>query len=189
VETDLAALVEAADRGDAAAHRELFSQLYAELHRMARRALTRSGAPVSISPTTLLHETYLDMSRNSNAFPDQGRFMAYASRVMRGLLIDHIRAGSAQKRGGCFEITSLKTDVDARQSDDRELSKLSGALDELARLDPSLAEIVDLKFFAGLSFAEIGALRDVSERTVQRNWDKARIYLHQSLRMAPDLDG
>jgi DNA-directed RNA polymerase specialized sigma24 family protein len=74
------------------------------------------------------------------------------------------------------------TDVDARQSDDRELSKLSGALDELARLDPSLAEIVDLKFFAGLSFAEIGALRDVSERTVQRSWDKARIYLHQSLR-------
>ena len=66
--------------------------------------------------------------------------------------------------------------------DDRELRQISEALDELAKTDPPLAELVDLKFFCGFSFAEIGAMRDVSERTVQRNWEKARIYLHRSLR-------
>src|SRR5262245_66565844 len=119
---------------------------------MAKRATTRNAGGTPVSATTLLHETYLDMAgRNPNAFPDQARFMAYASRVMRGLLIDHARRGAAQKRGGRFEITALKTDVDAQAIDDAELSRVSDAVDGLARVDPELAEIVDLKFFAGLS--------------------------------------
>jgi RNA polymerase sigma factor (TIGR02999 family) len=189
LEPDFGALVDAADRGDTAAREALFAHLYAELHRMAKRALVRNGSPLPISTTTLLHETYLDMAgRHLGSFPDQARFLAYASRVMRGLLIDHARRGVAQKRGGRFEITALRTDVAEHAIDDRELTSLSEALDELARFDPALAEIVDLKFFAGLSFAEIAAMRQVSERTVQRAWDKARIYLHQSLRAAPASD-
>ena len=185
MEPDLGALMDAADRGDAAAREALFSRLYAELHRMAKRALARNGGPIPISTTTLLHETYLDMAgREIGSFPDHARFLAYASRVMRGLLIDHARRGSAQKRGGRFEITGLKTDIAENVIDERELSNLSDALDELARFDPELAEIVDLKFFAGLSLAEIAAMRQVSVRTVQRAWDKARIYLHESLRTA-----
>jgi RNA polymerase sigma factor (TIGR02999 family) len=110
--------------------------------------------------------------------------MAYAARVMRGLIIDHARRRHALKRGAEFEITSEVTAVD-RAVDDRELTRISDALDELAKVDTSLAEVVDLKFFCGFSFAEIGAMRGVSERTVQREWEKARIYLHRALSDEP----
>jgi RNA polymerase sigma factor (TIGR02999 family) len=101
---------------------------------------------------------------------------------MRGLIIDHARNRQAQKRGGGFEITSLETNMAENPVDAAELVAISDALEELARTDGSLAEIVDLKFFCGFSFAEIAAMRNVSERTVQRSWEKARIYLHGSLR-------
>ena len=183
MEPAITSLMAAADRGDSAAREALFSTLYAELHRMARREIARGGVAVAISATTLLHETYLDMAaRDGASFPDRARFMGYAARVMRGLIIDHARSRSAQKRGGKFEITSLKTDFEDLPVDDQELARLSDALDELAQMEPSIAEIVDLKYFCGLSFAEIAAIRNVSERTVQRGWDKARIYLHDSLR-------
>jgi RNA polymerase sigma factor (TIGR02999 family) len=186
MEPTVSSLMAAADRGDGAARETLFSTLYSELHRMARRELARGGVPVAISATTLLHEAYLDMSaRDGASFPDRARFMAYAARVMRGLIIDHARSRSAQKRGGQFEITSLKTEFEEQPVDDQELTRLSDALDELAKVEPSIAEIVDLKYFCGLSFAEIAAMRNVSERTVQRGWDKARIYLHGSLREPP----
>jgi len=88
----------------------------------------------------------------------------------------------AQKHGGLFEITSLDTKAMENAVDHRELIRISEALDELAKVEPALAEIIDLKFFCGFSFAEIAAMRDVSERTVQRNWEKARIYLHRTIR-------
>ena len=108
--------------------------------------------------------------------------MGYAARVMRGLIIDHARERHAQKRGGLFEITSIDTDVLDNAVDHRQLTQLSEALDELSNVEPALAEVVDLKFFCGFSFAEIAAMRNVSERTVQRNWEKARIYLHRKIR-------
>ena len=183
----IASLMADADRGDATARAALFSRLYAELHRMARRELVKSGMPVTISATTLLHETYLDMSaRDGTSFPDRARFMAYAARVMRGLIIDYARNRRAQKRGGRFEMTTLETDIGAAV-DDRELTAISDALDELAAIDAALAEVVDLKFFCGFSFGEIAGMRGVSERTVQRQWDKARIYLHGALRASRQL--
>jgi RNA polymerase sigma factor (TIGR02999 family) len=121
-------------------------------------------------------------AHSGQSFPDRARFMAYAARVMRGLIIDHARNRRAQKRGGQFEITSIGTEVAENAIDNRELSELSDALDELTKIDPSLTEIVDLKFFCGFSFAEIAAMKGLSERTVQRKWDKARIYLHRSIR-------
>jgi RNA polymerase sigma factor (TIGR02999 family) len=137
---------------------------------------------VSLSATTLLHEAYLDMAaRDGASFPDRPRFMGYAARVMRGLIIDHARNRQAQKRGGQFEITSLATDA-GEVADSRQLEHISDALEQLARLEPELAEIVDLKFFCGFSFADIAAMRSLSERTVQRKWEKARIYLHRELR-------
>jgi len=163
-----------------------FSALYEELHRMARRELARRGHGVTLGATTLLHEAYLDMSaRDSAAFPDRARFMAYASRVMRGLIIDYARSRHAQKRGGLFEITSMGDDVVAAVPDDKELTRISDALDELASVDAALAQVVDLKFFCGFTFSEIAAMRQVSERTVQRDWEKARIYLHQALQSTP----
>jgi RNA polymerase sigma factor (TIGR02999 family) len=120
--------------------------------------------------------------REGPSFPDRARFMGYAARVMRGLIIDHARNRQAQKRGGQFEITSLSTDLPQNSVDYLDLERISDALDELGKTETSLAEIVDLKFFCGFSFAEIAAMRAVSERTVQRNWEKARIYLHRNLR-------
>jgi RNA polymerase sigma factor (TIGR02999 family) len=108
--------------------------------------------------------------------------MGYAARVMRGLVIDHARSRNAIKRGGEFEITSLKTDSVENPVDAKELSLISDALDQLAKVEPELAALVDLKFFCGFTFAEIAALRNLSERTVQRSWEKARIYLHRSIR-------
>ena len=143
---------------------------------------------MSLGATTLLHEAYLEMAaRDGTSFPDHARFMTYAARAMRGLIIDHARNRRAQKRGGQFEITSLGAEVTEHAVNDREMTRLSDALEDLAKVDSSLTEIVDLKFFCGFSFAEIAAMRGVSERTVQRSWDKARIYLHRSIRA--DLTG
>lgn len=183
MELDLTALFAAAETGDAAAREQLFQRLYAELHRLARSELWRSGAGVSMGATTLLHEAFINMSeRNAIALPDRARFMAYAARAMRGLIIDHARSRHAQKRGGQFVITTLDTNICDETADEIDLPQIGDALDELAKLEPDLAQVVDLKFFCGFSFAEIAAMRGVSERTVQRDWEKARIYLHRSLR-------
>jgi RNA polymerase sigma factor (TIGR02999 family) len=103
---------------------------------------------------------------------------------MRRLIIDHVRRRQARKRGGLFEITALETTVAGQVANEAELQRISDALDELATLDATLAEVVDLKFFCGFSFAEIAAMRGVSERTIQRHWDKARLYLHHALGQA-----
>lgn len=174
--------MEAAERGSKSAADTLFSTLYLELRRLAKFKLAEHGAPMSLGVTTLLHQAYIEIAeRDGTSFPDRSRFMGYAARVMRGLIIDHARSRQAQKRGGRFEITSLEGEMKDRV-DDQELTRISDALDELAKAEPALAEIVDLKFFCGFSFAEIAAMRDVSERTVQREWEKARIYLHRSIR-------
>lgn len=179
--TSLSSLIESAGRGEGKAADALFSALYSELHRMARRQLSRNPG-VTLGTTTLLHEAYLHISRRDGTiFPDRGRFMAYASRVMRGVVIDYARNRRAQKRGGEFQITSFVEDVAAPETDHRELARIGDALDELAAIDPGLAQVVDLKFFCGFSFAEIAAMRQMSERTVQRHWEKARIFLHRTL--------
>lgn len=179
---DITSLVTSAEKGDREAANTLFTTLYDELHRMARRELAKRGSGVSLGATTLLHEAYLDISgREGATFPDRNRFMGYAARVMRGLIIDYSRNRHAQKRGGMFEITSIATDVAEVVPDTTELTRISDALDALAGIDPGLAIVVDLKFFCGFSLGEIAAMRGVSERTVQRDWEKARIYLHQAL--------
>jgi RNA polymerase sigma factor (TIGR02999 family) len=152
--------------------------LYAELHRIAQRELRRNSA-ATLSPTTLLHETYLNLSQNHGAhFADRAQFLGYAARAMRGLLIDYLRMRQARKRGGGFEITSLGADLSA-VNQDNEAVQIGVALDSLAQIDARLAECVDLKFFCGFTNAEIAELWKVSERTVVREWDKARALLRQ----------
>lgn len=136
-EGTISALMGAVERGDASAAEALFAALYAELHRLAKRELARHGAGVSLGVTTLLHEAYLNMAEHSGPrFPDESRFMGYAARVMRGLIVDHARRHCAIKRGGQFEITELRTDSAEMLVDDRELTSISEALDELAKADP-----------------------------------------------------
>ena len=181
----ISSLIASAERGDRAAADALFAALYSDLHRLAKQQLARSGGGVTLGVTTLLHEAYLDISqRESAVFPDRGRFMGYAAKVMRNLIIDYARRRQAQKRGGGFEIISLEDQVGDNLADENELARIGAAVDELTAVDPSLAQVVDLKFFCGYSFAEIAAMRGVSERTVQRHWEQARIYLHRTIREA-----
>jgi RNA polymerase sigma factor (TIGR02999 family) len=178
----VASSIPPAGNGDPAAAEALFADLYRELHKIARREIARRRGYVTLGATTLLHEAYIDMSgRSGKAFPDRARFMAYATRAMRGLTIDHVRRRHAQKRGGHIEMMALDTTIADHVADEHELQQISDALDELATVDATLAEVVDLKFFSGFSFAEIAAMRDTSERTVQRQWEKARLYLHRAL--------
>jgi RNA polymerase sigma factor (TIGR02999 family) len=183
VESQISPLIASAERGDRSAADALFAALYSELHRLAKAQLARNGWGVTLGATTLLHEAYLAVfDREGAVFPDRGRFMAYACKVMRGIIIDYARSRRAQKRGGGFELTSLDDNMSDGLVDDKELSRISSAIDELAEIDASLAEVVDLKFFCGFSLVEIAAMRGVSERTVQRHWEKARLYLHRAIR-------
>ncbi len=179
-------LISEAEAGQKGATEELFAALYAELHRLADLQLRRVGPNLSLGTTTLLHEAYLDLAGNTSVrFPDRARFLGYAARAMRGLVIDYARRAQAKKRGGgVFEITLGEDGANAPAGtgdDPVALQKLSDALDELVALEPALAQLVDLHFFCGYSFAEIAGLRGVSERTVQRDWRKARLLLHHRL--------
>lgn len=175
-------LVHAVEHDDPKTQQQLFASLYDELHRVAERALRRNGFALTLGPTTLLHEAYLNLcERRSVLFPDRARFISYAACAMRGLILNYARSRRAIKRGGGFEITSLPADVAEQVADITELQRLSDAIDELAGVDRRMAEVVDLKYFVGLSFRDIAAMWNVSERTVQRDWEKARIFLHRSV--------
>ena len=181
----MTALFSEAETEGGAGSGELFAALYTELHRLADRELQRMGPQLTLGTTTLLHEAYLDLAaREGLRFPNRARFMAYAARAMRGLVIDYVRRSRAQKRGGgAFEITLTDSaeNTPAAHADAAELQRLSDALDELAQIEPALAQLVDLHFFCGYTLAEVAAMRDVSERTVQRDWRKARMLLHHTL--------
>jgi len=177
-----------AEAGDASASAALFAALYTELHRLAEAQLRRGGSALSLNTTTLLHEAYLDIvGREGVRFPDRARFMGYAARAMHGLIVDYVRRSKARKRGGgAIEITFADTNASelgrAFGQGGADLERLSDALGDLASLEPGLAELVDLHFFCGFSLGEIAELRRVSERTVQRDWRKARLFLHEALR-------
>jgi RNA polymerase sigma factor (TIGR02999 family) len=169
--------------GEGGLHDAQFTALYAELHRIARRESRRFGPAAELSATTLLHEAYLQMAhRDGLEFPDPKHFLGYVARAMRGLVIDRVRARGALRRGGGLSITSLDTQTAEQVEDVDSLTEMSAALDELATLEPELAQVVDLRFFCGFTMAEIAAQLGVSERTVQRHWEKARALLYRTLK-------
>jgi RNA polymerase sigma factor (TIGR02999 family) len=165
---------------DVARNHRLFTSLYDDLRQLALRQLRRSNNTL-ISPTTLLHEAYIGMSGRDAAFLDEGKFLGYAARVMRGLIIDLIRERLALKRGGAYHITQLRTELGEPGESATDLARLSDLLDELAIREPRLAAVVDLKYFCGFTFEDIAAQRKTSVRTVQRDWEKARLILFGGL--------
>ena len=178
----ISVLIASTESGDRSAADALFTALYAELHQLAERQLARRGSDLTLGVTTLLHEAYLDMAqREGTVFPNKGRFMAYAARVMRSLILDYVRDHRAQKRGGEFQITTLDEERALAADCETDLEGVGAALERLTAVDPALAEVVDLKFFCGFSLGEIAGMRGVSERTIQRRWEKARIYLRSVL--------
>jgi RNA polymerase sigma factor (TIGR02999 family) len=160
----------------------LFTSLYGDLRRLARREVRRNGACDILGTGTLVHEAWLDISRSPDLrFDEPGRFLAYAARTMRGLVIDFVRSRSASKRGGDLVITALDTFNSELVMQPETLDSVSEAIEELETIDPALAHVVNLKFFCGFTLGDIANMQGVSERTVQRQWEKARLLLLRAL--------
>ncbi len=179
---DITQLLRAAGDGDSAAADRVVALLYDELRRLARSRLRRTGELTLLDTTALVHESYLRL-RGSGDFPDRQRFLAYAAKVMHSVVLDLVRARQAERRGGDLERVTLNTDViEARAGGEDEILRVHEALEELAAAEPRLAEIVELRYFGGLREAEIAELLGVTERTVQRDWQKARLFLSVALK-------
>jgi RNA polymerase sigma factor (TIGR02999 family) len=159
-----------------------FQSHYPELKRIASARLLRNGTSGDVSTTTLVHESYLKMSGGKPAeFADNLRFLAYASRVIRSVMVDMVREQQAKKRGGDVALVTLGTEQSAEDEDDNagglDVQAVDAALKDLAEIDRGLARIVEMRFFAGLTETEIAAALNVSDRTVRREWQKARALL------------
>jgi RNA polymerase sigma factor (TIGR02999 family) len=170
---DLAELVNAAGRGDGAATDRVFALLYDELRRCAHRQL--GGASRTLSTTALVHETYVKLTAvDALRLESRQHFMALAARAMRQVLVDHARRVGAGKRGGDAVFVTL----DERHADGAdeavEVLALDRALRVLEDVDQRACRVVQLHFFAGLTFTEIGALEGLNERTIKRDWEAAR---------------
>jgi RNA polymerase sigma factor (TIGR02999 family) len=162
----------------------VFERLYPELRRLAQSRLSRGER--TLSPTVLVHESWLRLSRNQKLdLVDRHHFMATAARAMRAVVIDHVRAERAGKRGGDAVTVTLGAALDAVGGTDADLLALDQALDALDALDPAQRELVELHFFGGLEFQEIAAARGVNEKTVRRHWQRARAFLLAQLADSP----
>ncbi len=172
----------AARDGDRGALDRVLSTLYRELHSMARRQLGNRDDQ-TLDTTALVHEAYLRLvGRSEAAFVDRAHFFAYAASAMRSVVVDYARQRLAIKRGGdLLRVTDLPDDVGGGLRLDEELLGLHAALTRLASIDEKLVQVVELRYFAGLSESEIATLLNRSERTVRRDWQKARMYLLASL--------
>ena len=172
----------AARSGDRRALDQVLSTLYRELHSMARRQLSGQYGQ-TLDATGLVHEAYLRLVGRADAhFEDRAHFFAYAASAMRSVVVDYARQRMAVKRGGdLHRVTDLPEDVGGGLRLDEEMLGLDVALTRLADVDARLAQVVELRYFAGLSETEIAALLKRSERSVRRDWQKARLYLLASL--------
>ena len=183
---ELAPLLAAAREGDAAATTRVFELLYADLHRVAKARLREAGPRDALLDTTVLvHESYERFSRLARLdVTDRAHFMAYASRVMRSVIVDFARERHAERRGGGFAHVTITTGFGDRLVDpghEPEVLQVHEALQALAQMEPRLAQVVEMRYYGGLDNAEIAQALDVSLRTVERDWERARLFLHHSL--------
>ena len=161
----------------------LFPALYAELRRLARSRLSGGGRHTLLDTSALVHEAYLRMQRDGGVHVnDREHFMAYAATTMRSIIIDFVRRRSADRRGGGVEHVTLDTRAaEVLGGSDDEILAVHEALQTLAEVDPRLVRVVEMRYFAGLTDIEIGAALGVTDRTVRRDWERARLLLAQVL--------
>ena len=174
--------LDAARDGDRAALDRVLATLYHELHAMARRQLAGQYGQ-TLNATALVNEAYLKLiGRTDVQFDDRAHFFAYAASAMRSVVVDYARQRLAQKRGGdLHRVTELPDDVEGGLRLDEDMLALDTALNKLAAVDTKLAQVVELRYFAGLSEQEIAELLNRSERSIRRDWQKARLFLLASL--------
>jgi RNA polymerase sigma factor (TIGR02999 family) len=170
--------------GDPEARDALFAAAYSELHRLARSRMRDGGRNTVLDTTSLVHEAYLRfVSAGDLHAGDRRAFFAYASQVMRSVIINSIHERSAQKRGGGWRPLTLSTQLGADVScDDQTILRVHEALETLERAEPRLARVAEMRYFGGYSEEEIAETLGVTERTVRRDWEKARLILAELLR-------
>jgi RNA polymerase sigma factor (TIGR02999 family) len=177
-------LLQDAQQGDHAALRSVFDVMYQELRGIARQRLAQNARNTFLDTTALVHESYLRLV-NSERLPVASRrhFMRYAGHVMRSVIVDFVRESLAQRRGGDAPHVTLDSQlIDGTQPGASEILRVNDALEELARRDPRLVQVVEMRYFAGMTEAEIADALDITDRTVRRDWEKARVLLAEALR-------
>jgi len=180
---EITALLFAARQGDSQAAGEAFTLLYDDLRRLARSRLRQHRTMTLLDTTSLVHESYLKLvGHDSLALEDRHHFFAYASRVMRSVIVDFARARLAERRGGEAEHLVLDTALSEKLAGpETDVLQVHEALDVLAQADARLAQIVEMRYFGGMTEVEIGEALGLSERTVRRSWEKARLLLMAAL--------
>lgn len=175
-DTDITVLLQLASAGDRASLDAVFTRLYPELRAIARNRL--HNAERSLTPTSLVHEAWLRLGRHESLTLENRRhFLACAARAMRVIVVDHWRAAQAAKRGGLDEHQTLDTGIPGLDALSTDMLALDQALSTLETVNPHQHEVVELHFFGGVEFVELARLHECNERTVRREWQRARAFL------------
>jgi RNA polymerase sigma factor (TIGR02999 family) len=176
--TEIAKALQALDARDNSALDRAFATFYPELKKIARARLRGSGLHGAMETTALVHDSYLKLASGCDvAVGDRLHFFAYSSRVMRSIVVDLVREHRSLRRGGDRDIVTLDTGTVEDIPESTDVEAVNGALEDLVRLDPALARLVEMRFFGGMTEDEIAEALDVSKRTVTREWQKARALL------------
>lgn len=171
---EITVLIRAASEGDEGASARLYERLYGDLRRLARARLRAGGRDAILDTTAVVHEAYVRLVRAGSAQAgDRNQFLSYAARAIRSVVVDFVRERNAERRGGGAVDASLSEGALVAGGDDHEVLRVHEALDRLGRLDASLARLVEMRYFGGFG---------VSERTVERQWLKARAFLFEALK-------
>ncbi len=182
--SDVTSLLFAARNDDSQAMNRLFEVLYDDLRLLAHAKLRRAAPMTVLDTTALVHESYLRFLRTGDLkVEDRPHFLAYAARVMRSIVVDLIRSRLADRHGGDALHVTLNTEIaESASVREDEVIMVNDALEELATIDPRLVKVVEMRYFAGMSEDEIAESLGVSVRTVERDWEKARLFLYRALR-------
>jgi len=168
--------------GNQSALDELYPLVYDELHRLARRYMSRERKGHTLQTTALINEAYVRLVDQKNVqWANRSHFFAISAQIMRRILIDHARRQAYAKRGGGAQQVSLEEAATVTPDVSAELLRLDEALKSLAAMDPRRGQVVELRYFGGLSNEEIAGVLQVSENTVTRDWNMARAWLYQQL--------
>ena len=179
---DVSNLLDRAAQGDGSASPELFAALHAELHSLARSAMRSERKDHTLQPTALVNEAFLRLVKSPVSWESRAQFFSGSARVMRRILIEHARANHAHKRQGDRQKVEFQEPMAMVESDPEQLLSIDSALERLAEIDPRAEHIVELRFFVGMSVEETAKILALSEKTVKRDWEFARVWLERELR-------
>ena len=174
-------LLKAMRAGDSHAAEELLPLVYAELHRLARSYMRRERKDHTLQATALINEAYLRLAGEEIDWKNRAHFIGLSARVMRQVLVDYARAHNAEQRGGGLQRVDMQEELAVSPEKLEEVQQIDQVLKKLEKEHPRQARVIELRYFGGLSFEEIGSLLDLTSRTIKADWALARIFLLREL--------